>query len=141
GCVKQTGGGDGDMSWQAAAFLVFGFVVAGFFSYRQHMRYARAVNDVATEENRGGALLVTGRAKGKLRGAVVLLVIDRRQESVTRALVMEGASVFARFRERPELTGPLGTLADRASSKAVTKAVADALTMVSRLTAGQRSPV
>ncbi|GAA3837073.1 transcriptional regulator GutM [Amycolatopsis tucumanensis] len=127
------------MTWQAAAILVAGFAVAGFFSYRQHMRYARVVNQVAAEENRGGVLLVTGRAKGKLRGAVVLLVVDRRRNAVTRALVMEGASVFARFRERPELAGPLGTLTERAPSKAVAKAAADALTMVSRLTAGQRA--
>ncbi|NIH88297.1 transcriptional regulator GutM [Amycolatopsis granulosa] len=127
------------MTWQAAAILVAGFAVAGFFSYRQHARYARVVNQVAAEENRGGVLLVSGRAKGKLRGAVVLLVVDRRRDTVTRALAMEGASVFARFRERPELTGPLGTLAGRAPSKAVGRAVADALTMVSRLTAGQRS--
>ncbi|GLY70622.1 transcriptional regulator GutM [Amycolatopsis taiwanensis] len=127
------------MTWQVMAFLVGGFVVAGYLSYRQHQRYARVVNQVATEENRSGVLLVTGRAKGKFRGAVVLLVIDRRQDLVTRALGMEGASVFAGFRERPELTGPVKTVADRAPSKAVAKAVADALKMVSRLTAGQRS--
>ncbi|MGW4127251.1 transcriptional regulator GutM [Amycolatopsis japonica] len=126
------------MTWQVAAFLISGFVVAGYLSYRQHARYAQVVNTVATEENRRGALLVTGRAKGKLRGAVVLLVVDRRQNLVTRALVMEGASVFARFRERPELLGPVGTVEERASSKATAKAVKEALKMVSRLTAGQR---
>ena len=126
------------MTWQVAAFLISGFVVAGYLSYRQHMRYARVVNTVAAEENRRGALLVTGRAKGKLRGAVVLLVVDRRQNLVTRALVMEGASVFARFRERPELLGPVSGVEDRAPSKATAKAVKEALKMVSRLTAGQR---
>ena len=129
------------MTWQAATILVAGFAVAGFFSYRQHARYARVVNQVATEENRSGVLLVSGRAKGALRGAVVLLVVDRRRDAVTRALAMEGASVFARFRERPELTGPLDGLAGRAPSRAIAKAVADALTMVSRLTAGQRAAV
>ncbi|QFU91774.1 transcriptional regulator GutM [Amycolatopsis sp. YIM 10] len=127
------------MTWQAAAIMVGGFVVAGFFSYRQHLRYARVINQVAAEENRAGVLLVTGRAKGWRRGAVVLLVVDRRQDSVTRALAMEGASVFARFRERPELNGPLGTLAERARSKAVAKAAAEALAMKSRLTAGHRT--
>jgi glucitol operon activator protein len=127
------------MTWQVASFLMTGFVVAGFLSYRQHTRYANVVNTVATEENRRGALLVTGRAKGRLRGAVVLLVVDRRQDLVTRALAMEGASVFARFRERPELLGPVATVEDRASSKATVKAVKEALKMVSRLTAGQRT--
>jgi DNA-binding transcriptional regulator of glucitol operon len=127
------------MTWQVASFLMTGFVVAGFLSYRQHTRYAQVVNTVAAEENRRGALLVTGRAKGWLRGAVVLLVVDRRQDLVTRALAMEGASVFARFRERPELLGPIGTVEGRASSKATVKAVKEALKMVSRLTAGQRT--
>jgi glucitol operon activator protein len=129
------------MSWQVASFLITGFVVAGFLSYRQHTRYAQVVNTVATEENRRGVLLVSGRAKGRLRGAVVLLVVDRRQDLVTRALVMEGASVFARFRERPELLGPVGTVEDRAPSKATAKAVKEALTMVSRLTGGRRAAV
>ncbi|NKQ54024.1 transcriptional regulator [Amycolatopsis sp. K13G38] len=127
------------MNWQIASLLVACFAVAGVLSYRQHMHYARVVNTIATEENRRGALLVTGRAKGKLRGAVVLLVIDRREDVVTRALVMEGASVFGRFRERPEFTGPVRTVEDRAPSRATAKAVAEALKMVSRLTAGQRA--
>ncbi|MGW3963573.1 transcriptional regulator GutM [Amycolatopsis sp. NPDC005003] len=126
------------MTWQVALFLISGFVVAGYLSYRQHLRYSQVVNTVATEENRRGVLLVTGRAKGKLRGAVVVLVVDRRQNLVTRALAMEGASVFARFRERPELLGPVATVEDRAPSKATAKAVKEALKMVSRLTAGQR---
>ncbi|TNC29472.1 transcriptional regulator GutM [Amycolatopsis alkalitolerans] len=127
------------MSWQVASFLIAGFVVAGFLSYRQHARYAQVVNAVADEENRSGALLVTGRAKGKFRGAVVLLVIDRRRHLVTRALAMEGASVFARFRERPELLGPVGSVESRTASKATAKAVKEALTMASRATAGQRA--
>ena len=77
------------MTWQAVLLLVGAFVVAGLASYWQHLRYQRVVNQVATEDNRSGALLVTGRAKGKLRGAIVLLVIDRRSEEVTRALAID----------------------------------------------------
>jgi len=127
------------MSWQAMVIIVGAFLLASWLSYRQHQRYSRVVNEVATEENRGGVLLVTGRAKGKLRGAVVLLVIDRRRELVTRALAMEGASVFATFRERPDLAGPLHTLAERASTKAMSKAIAEAMTMADRLTGGQKT--
>jgi glucitol operon activator protein len=124
------------MTWQAVLLLVAGFVAAGLLSYRQHRAYQRVVNQVADEENRSGVLLVSGRAKGKLRGAVVLLVIDRRQEEITRAVAMEGASVFASFRDRPELVGPVKGVADRAPSKAVSRAVTEALSMASRLTAG-----
>jgi glucitol operon activator protein len=127
------------MTWQAAAILVAGFVVAGLLSYRQHLGYQRVVNRVATEENASGKLVVTGRAKGKLRGAVVLLVLDRADRRVTRALVMEGATVFAGFRERPDLLGPLADIESRANTTPLTRAVTDARHTANRLTAGPRA--
>lgn len=124
------------MSWQTMVFLLGGFVVAGWLSYRQHLGYQRAVNDLATAENRSGVLLVSGRAKGWRRGAIVLLIIDRRRGQVLRARAMEGASVFAKFRERPELAGPIEAAEERAGSKAMAKAINQALGMASRLNAG-----
>lgn len=124
------------MSWQTLVFLLGGFVVAGLLSYRQHLGYQRAVNALATEENRSGVLLVSGRSKGWRRGAIVLLVIDRRRGQVLRARAMVGASVFARFRERPELAGPVEAAEGRAESTALGKAVHEALGMASRLNAG-----
>jgi glucitol operon activator protein len=124
------------MTWQTLVFLLGGFVVAGLLSYRQHLGYQRAVNALATEENRSGVLLVSGRSKGWRRGAIVLLVIDRRRGRVLRARAMEGASVFARFRERPELAGPVEDAEERAESTALGKAVHEALGMASRLNAG-----
>ncbi|PXY24370.1 transcriptional regulator GutM [Prauserella flavalba] len=124
------------MTWQAVLVLVCGFVAAGLLSYRQHLGYQRAVNELATDENRSGMLLVSGRAKGRLRGAIVLLVIDRRRGEVTRAQVMEGVSVFATFTERPDLAGPVEGAEERAGSKALAKAVAEALKMAARLNAG-----
>jgi glucitol operon activator protein len=49
---------------------------------------------------------------------------------------MEGSSVFAKFRERPELAGPVEAAEERAGSKALAKAVHEALGMASRLNAG-----
>lgn len=128
------------MSWQAVALIVAAFAVAFGLSLLQHRAYARAVNRVAAREHRSGVLLVTGRAKGALRGAVVLLVVDRVERRVTRALAMQGASVFARFRERPELCGPVDGVAERAQGKALRRAVADALPRYRRLdaTTGRR---
>ena len=123
------------MTWQTMVLLLGGFVVAGLLSYRQHLGYQRAVNELATDENRSGILLVSGRAKGWRRGAIALLVIDRRRGRVLRARVLEGASVFARFRERPELAGSVEGAESRAGSKALAKAVHEALGMASRLNA------
>jgi glucitol operon activator protein len=124
------------MTWQTAILLVAAFVIAGILSYRQHLSYQRAVNDLATAENRSGTLLVSGRAKGWRRGAIVLLVIDRRRGTVIRARAMEGVSVFARFTERPDLTGPIEAAETRTHSKPLAKAIHQALGMASRLNAG-----
>jgi glucitol operon activator protein len=124
------------MTWQAMVLLLGGFVLAGLLSYRQHRGYQRAVNELATAENRGGVLLVSGRSKGWRRGAIVLLVIDRRRGKVLRARAMVGASVFARFSEHPELAGPVEGTEERAVSTALAKAVHEALGMASRLNAG-----
>jgi len=128
------------MTWQALVLLLGAFAVAGLLSYRQHLGYQRAVNALADQENRSGVLLVSGRAKGWRRGAIVLLVIDRRRGRVLRAQAMEGASVFARFRERPELAGPVEAAEQRAGSTALSKAIHEALTMASRLNAGALRP-
>lgn len=124
------------MSWQVLVLLLSGFVVAGLLSYRQHLGYQRAVNELATVENRRGVLLVSGRAKGWRRGAIALLVIDRRRGEVIRARAMEGASVFAKFVDRPELAGPIEGAENRAPSPILAKAVHEALSMASRLNAG-----
>jgi glucitol operon activator protein len=128
------------MTWHTLVLLLGAFAVAGLLSYRQHLGYQRAVNDLASQENRSGVLLVSGRAKGWRRGAIVLLVIDRRRGQVLRAQAMEGASVFAHFRERPELAGPVEAAEDRGSSKAMSKAIHQALGMASRLNAGALRP-
>lgn len=124
------------MTWQGLVVLLGVFVVAGLLGYRQHLSYQRAVNELADQENRGGVLLVSGRSKGWRRGAIALLVIDRRRGRVLRAQAMEGASVFARFRERPELAGPVDAVEERAGSPALAKAVREAVGMASRLNAG-----
>ncbi|MCP2252294.1 DNA-binding transcriptional regulator of glucitol operon [Prauserella aidingensis] len=124
------------MTWQAVVLVLGAFVVAGVLSYRQHLAYQSAVNALADDENRSGMLLVSGRAKGRLRGAIVLLVIDRRRGEITRAQAMQGASVFARFTERTELTGPIDGAEERADTAALAKAVREAIGMAGRLNAG-----
>jgi glucitol operon activator protein len=119
-----------------ALLLLVGFVASMAASMLQHRYYMRTVNRLAAQEHRAGVTLVSGRATGRLRGAVVLLLVRRTDEVVERALVMQGASVFARFRERPRLTGPLATAATRASSPAMARAVEDARDRYHRLTSG-----
>jgi glucitol operon activator protein len=131
------------MTWQFILILFCSFAVAAVLGWRQHRAYQAVVNRIAGEEHRAGVALVTGRFKGRLRGAVAVLVLDTAGQTVTRCLVMSGASVFARFRERPELTGPAGEISDAVTDTAARKAVTDALDRYRRMAAsahGDRVP-
>ncbi|MEV6379617.1 transcriptional regulator GutM [Streptomyces sp. NPDC051773] len=119
-----------------ALLLLGGFVLSLLASLAQHRYYMRTVNKLAAEEHRSGVTLVSGRATGRLRGAVVLLLVRRSDSVVERALVMQGASVLARFRERPQLTGKLSTVSSRAGSAAVARAVEDARDRYRRMQSG-----
>jgi glucitol operon activator protein len=71
----------------------------------QHRHYAKTVQRLAREYNRPGLVLVSGTARGRLRGAAVILVLRRDREVVERAYVMEGSSSLARFRDKKEWIG------------------------------------
>jgi glucitol operon activator protein len=102
------------------------FVSTGL-GWVQQRAYQREVNRLLAEERDRDQVLVSGRAIGHLRGAVVLLVIERRSKTIRRAAAMQGASVFARFHESPELVGPALDASSRAPSRAIRRATADAL--------------
>ncbi|MPY57627.1 transcriptional regulator GutM [Streptomyces spongiae] len=119
-----------------ALLLLGGFVLSLLASMAQHRYYMRTVNRLAAQEHRAGVTLVSGRATGRFRGAVVLLVVRRSDKVVERALVMQGASVLARFHERPQLTGELATAPSRAPSAVTARAVEDARDRFRRMQSG-----
>jgi DNA-binding transcriptional regulator of glucitol operon len=108
--------------------LLFGvaLVLGAGGTLLQHRAYARAVNKLAEAYRGRAAKLVSGRHKGKLRGAVVLLVVDEATRQVLAAEKMTGMSVLARFRPAPELLGPVGTVDQRAAKPQLALAVQDA---------------
>ena len=71
----------------------------------QHKYYTRTVRRLAREHDEPGCMLVSGRGKGRVRGAIAVLVLDRQDEVIRAAAVMEGATVLARFKERPDWVG------------------------------------
>lgn len=94
----------------------------------QHKYYARTVRRLAAAHNEPGCVLVSGRGKSRMRGAIAILVVRTDDERIKAAAVMEGATVLARFVERPDWVGlsarePLPRCSTRAAA-----AVADALT-------------
>jgi glucitol operon activator protein len=71
----------------------------------QHKYYARTVRRLASAHNEPGCAIVSGRAKGRWRGAIAVLVLGRQDQRIRGAAVMQGASVFARFKNRPDWVG------------------------------------
>jgi len=71
----------------------------------QHRYYVRTVRRLAREHDEPGCVLVSGRAKSWFRGAIAVLVLRKEDEVVRAAAVMEGSSVLARFKDRPDWVG------------------------------------
>ena len=111
-----------------ALLLFAALALSGLLSWLQHRAYSNATRRL-TDQFRGGRdnILVSGRGKGILRGAVAILVVDSRARRVLAAEAMVGVSVFARFHERPELLGPSSSAVDRAGEKRLAEAVRAAI--------------
>lgn len=111
-----------------AGLLIIAIMGSTGMSYFQHRSYIRKVNQLIRDHPGDDLTLVSGRRKGKVHGAVALLMVrDGSDPEIVRALTMEGASVFARFRERPEFCGPASqspTGVPRARRLAVEDAIA-----------------
>ena len=96
----------------------------------QHKYYTRTVRRLARENNNLASVLVSGRGKGRIRGAIAVLVLDKQTEVIRAAAVMEGASVLARFKARPDWVGLCARDDLPRCSPRLAKAVADARTHV-----------
>lgn len=112
------------MGWQFAAILIGALVVSLMLGLWQQARYARSVNAMVKQHHGPGRILVTGRGLGKLRGTIVMLVVDDAADEVIAASKLRGTTIFATAKDAPDLLGPVATLADRASDKQTRKAIA-----------------
>jgi DNA-binding transcriptional regulator of glucitol operon len=119
------------MGWEFALLLLGAMVASTALSLWQHRAYIKVVNEMA-RENAGRQLrLVSGRAKGRLKGAVVVLLVDPATEQIVQARTMVGATIFSRLRPAPELAGPIATVAERVGEhKHLQRAVESALGML-----------
>ncbi|MFT4218361.1 MAG: transcriptional regulator GutM [Micropruina sp.] len=115
------------MGWEFAALLVGALLLSVLLGIWQQGRYARSVNAMVSEHRGDGRLLVTGRGLGKLRGTIVMLVVDDPADEVVAARVLRGSTIFATAKPASALLGPLSTLPERADDKQTGKAIEMAL--------------
>ncbi|CAL8970571.1 hypothetical protein PROP_03441 [Propionicimonas sp. T2.31MG-18] len=129
------------MGWQFAAILIGALLASIALSLWQHSRYMKVVNEMA-RANAGRRLrLVSGRAKGRLRGAVVVLLVDPAAGEVVEARAMVGSTIFARLRPASELAGPVSDVVARAGDdKQLRAAVESALGMLPERSGEARAP-
>jgi DNA-binding transcriptional regulator of glucitol operon len=107
-----------------ALMLMAALVLSVVFSLLQQRTYSRATKRLGTSFiGIKDHFLVSGRGKGYLRGAIVLLVIDASTTRIVAAEAMVGGTVMARFKPRPELIGDLDTAVLRTREKKMTEAV------------------
>lgn len=91
--------------WKFAVVLFVALSLTAVSAFAQHSYYVRTVRRLAGAHNRPGCVLVSGRAKSRLRGAIAVLVLRTTDGVIEAASVMEGSSVLARFRDRPDWVG------------------------------------
>jgi len=107
-----------------AVLLIGALLLSVVFSLFQQRTYSRATKRIGLGFlGAKDHFLVSGRGKGFLRGAIVLMVVDASTTRIVAAEAMVGGSVLARFKPRPELLGDLDTAVMRTSEKKMTEAV------------------
>lgn len=111
-----------------AALLFAALILSALLSWLQHRAYVKVTRRLSEQfKGHRDAVLVSGRGKGRVRGAVVLFVIDRSSKRIIAAEAMIGASVLARFHERPELLGGLSSVVSRAGERRLADAAQHAI--------------
>jgi DNA-binding transcriptional regulator of glucitol operon len=94
------------MQYLPLTVLLIGALLASMtLSHLQHRYYLRTVRGLMAEHRSPDLAVVSGICRGRLRGAIAVLVVHRERALVERALFMEGGSVLARFREDRTMRG------------------------------------
>jgi len=93
------------MSWIAYAILILAVawalqIVGTYFQ----MRHYREVLGAITREG-GEGFVGVGNAKATFGKGVILMLVADENDVVKRALRMRGMTIFARFKEAPDLVG------------------------------------
>jgi DNA-binding transcriptional regulator of glucitol operon len=115
------------MKYFGFTLLLFAaLILTTFTAIAQHRYYVRTLRRLVREHNHAGYALVSGSAKGRFRGAVAVLVLRTEDETIAAAAVMEGSSVLARFKDRPDWVGLSASGSLPRCSPRVARAVAEA---------------
>lgn len=93
------------MGWMSSLLLVVGLLwlsqVAGTYFQMEH--YRKVLGGI--RQAGGEGFVGVGNAKARLGKGVILILVVGEDGSVREALRMRGMTVFARFKDAPDLVG------------------------------------
>ncbi len=96
---------EGKMGWIGYLILALALVwilqIVG--TYFQMRHYRRVLGGITREETEG--YVGVGNAKAQFGKGVILILVVDENDVVKRALRMRGMTIFARFKEAPDLVG------------------------------------
>lgn len=81
--------------------IVWALQIVGTWYQMRH--YQRVLSGIARDEDKG--YVGVGNARARFGKGVILILVAEDDGEITRSLRMRGRTVFARFREFPELAG------------------------------------
>jgi glucitol operon activator protein len=90
--------------WQIALLaLALAWAVQAFGTWSQVRHYRTVMSSISARYADGH--LGAGNARGRFGKGVIAIVVADQQDVVRELLIMEGRSVFAKFRALPEFAG------------------------------------
>ncbi len=132
------------MQWWQSALLLLALVwgLQAFGTWRQMRHYQEVMRGITGRWSDG--FVAAGNARGAIGKGVILLLVVTPDEIVRRLLIMEGRSVFAKFRDFPEFEGrALASLeadAFPAAERGRQQALAQAIAQVRRMKQERSAP-
>jgi glucitol operon activator protein len=93
------------MSWIAYAIvlLAVAWILQIVGTYFQMRHYREVLGRITSEGGKG--YVGVGNAKATFGKGVILILVADEKDEVRRALRMRGMTIFARFKEAPDLAG------------------------------------
>ncbi|MGJ3509442.1 transcriptional regulator GutM [Enemella sp. A6] len=127
-------------NWVFPAILGAALLIGVAMTFLQQCAYNKHLNEAMAQSRGAHDVLASGQGRSPLGGAVVILIVDAATREITWATAMVGATVFSRFRPRPQLLGPVDTAADRVNGKQFKHAVEMAVAQVKPAVARADTP-
>lgn len=121
----------GGVDWRFPAILIAAMLLGVALTWIQMRAYNVELRKAQKVMRGEHLMLVSGRGRSMASGAILLAIVDTVTRQIVWARAMAGSTVFARFRDRPELLGPVDAAADRVRDRQLKAAVTMALQQLS----------